>query len=415
MSPSPARAVGVIAGALVILGIGVYGPATLLGPLPAVAVEPAGAPAAVETTELPLPEVGQTAVALVADGDGEVITATEGAEPQAIGAVAKLVTVLVVLDGQPLPTDGAGGATLTVSPQDYTDYYDLEQAGARVVPVDPSEQWSQRDVVRAILLGSSNNHAMMLAKWAYGTIDGYTSAADLWLADHGFESLRVDDATGLSEDNVGTAAEVARLGAMLVANPTLQEILDRGATITVGEHRVPDNVNHLGEAGVRALSRSYTNTGWLSFVFAVDLSAEGGDGGRAVAASLGMPDYDTLDPAMTALADAMRASAAPLAVIPEGGVFATAVSAWGDESNLIATNPQTIPAFASAPGEPVVDVPEEFSTAGRGDRVGTVSVPLEDGELTSPLALEQAIREPGVFWRLLHPIQMIGAMFAENA
>ena len=40
---SPGRIVGIVVGALAILGVGVYGPAMLLGPLPAVdvRVEPA--------------------------------------------------------------------------------------------------------------------------------------------------------------------------------------------------------------------------------------------------------------------------------------------------------------------------------------------------------------------------------------
>ena len=56
---SPGRIIGIVIGAVAILGIGVYGPAMLLGPLPevSVALEPAAA-TATEVPALTLPQTG---------------------------------------------------------------------------------------------------------------------------------------------------------------------------------------------------------------------------------------------------------------------------------------------------------------------------------------------------------------------
>ena len=56
---SPGRIIGIVIGAVAILGIGVYGPAMLLGPLPEVSVslEPA-ATAAADVPALTLPQTG---------------------------------------------------------------------------------------------------------------------------------------------------------------------------------------------------------------------------------------------------------------------------------------------------------------------------------------------------------------------
>ena len=85
--------------------------------------------------------------------------------------------------------------------------------------VSPGEQWTERDVVRAVLLASSNNHADTLVRWAFGGVDPYVEAANAWLAEAGFTATRVDDATGLSGDNVGTAEELARLAAPRARRP----------------------------------------------------------------------------------------------------------------------------------------------------------------------------------------------------
>src|SRR5688500_8176597 len=113
MSLNPRRIVGIAVGAVVILGIGVYGPAMLLGPLPAVAVQldaaGAGATDSATATPISLPETGSSALALLAD-DGTAETLALGGDPAAlpIGGAAKLVTVLVTLDSLPLTDEGDG-------------------------------------------------------------------------------------------------------------------------------------------------------------------------------------------------------------------------------------------------------------------------------------------------------------------
>ena len=107
MSLSPRRIVGIAVGAIAILGIGVYGPAMLLGPLPDVRVQvdeaAVAASGATTATPIALPEAGASALARIAD-DGSVETLALGGDPAAvpIGGAAKLVAVLATLDALPL-------------------------------------------------------------------------------------------------------------------------------------------------------------------------------------------------------------------------------------------------------------------------------------------------------------------------
>src|SRR6478735_8144519 len=121
---SPGRIIGISVGAIAILGIGVYGPAMLLGPLPDVTVRTTSAAAApAEVSALTLPETGASASA----GDPAAVP---------IGGAAKLVTLLVTLDSLPLPADGAGPA-IPIGPEDYVDYLQYSGEGSRALPVSP--------------------------------------------------------------------------------------------------------------------------------------------------------------------------------------------------------------------------------------------------------------------------------------
>ena len=414
---SPGRIIGISVGALAILGIGVYGPAMLLGPLPDVTVRTTSAAAApAEVSTLTLPETGASAIAVVGD-DGTAETIASAGDPAAvpIGGAAKLVTLLVTLDSLPLPADGAGPA-IPIGPEDYVDYLRYSGEGSRALPVSPGETWTERDVVRAVLLASSNNHADTLVRWAFGSPDAYVEGANAWLAEQGFTATRVDDATGLSGDNVGTADELARLAALVLADDQLAAMLDDPEEAPPGARVVPDLVARADDGAVRAITRSFTDQAALSYVFTTELPAvEGVDGLRRITgAMLLMPDYETLDPAVTAAVDSAAAASAPVTVIAEGTPYARVVAPWGDEAELVASVSRTDAAWGEAPSEASVTV-DGFSTAPEGREVGRVSVATATGELASPLRLTGDIRDPGPVWRLTNPATVIGAFLAGQA
>lgn len=403
MSSSPGRTIGIVAGAIAILGVGVYAPAMLLGPLPEVQVVAAAPPAVQSPSSLALPGDGASAVARVAEEPIVLATAGDPA-PLPIGAAAKLVTVLVTSEALPFPADGAG-AELTIGPQDYSEYLQAEKDGTRTLPVSPGDRWSQRDVTRAVLLASSNNHADTLARWAFGSVDAYVERANGWLEEHGFETLRVADATGLSGDSVGTAEDVARLAALALAQPTIASIVD-GTTLPGGRD-IPLTVDHAGDDGVDAIVRGYTDQAGLVFVGRAPLGAAD-DAEDAVVAFVRMPDYETLDPAIAGFVQSIPAASAAVPVITEGGRYGEARAPWGERSALLAAGTREAGAWGAAPGDPELVV-EPFSTAAADRIVGEVRVPVAGETLSTGVRLETAIGDPGPMWRLLNPGAIIGA------
>lgn len=416
MSPSPGRVVGIAVGTLAILAVGVYGPAMLLGPLPAVdvRVDEASAAAPAAPASVALPADGASAVALIDDGgEAELVAAAADDAAAPIGGAAKLVTALVTVDSLPL-ADGTGGPDIPIGAEDYSTYLRYEREGSRVLQVSPGELWSERDVLRAVVLASSNNHADTLATWAYGSLDNYVREANGWLEEHGFADLRVADATGLSGENVGTATELTRLAAMVLADPALGPMFtgDEGP-LSADERRIPDVIAHLDGDDIRAMSRSYTDEAALSFVFTSEITVAD-EARRMVGAMTGVDDYETLDPAVLAAVESMQAASAPVEIIAAGTSYGEVESAWGDRAQLIAAAGRTDAAFGAAPDAATVDV-EPFTTAAAGRQVGTVTVRLGERDISSALELDGAIRDPGPIWRLTHPGELIGAFLDGNA
>jgi D-alanyl-D-alanine carboxypeptidase (penicillin-binding protein 5/6) len=408
------RAVGIVVGVFVILGVGLYGPATLVGPLPTASATIADSPAEAGVTGSPaLPETG--ASALVADGSSEVLAAAGITEAVPIGGSAKAITALVVLDSHPMEA-GSPGETITISREDYDGYVKYISESARAVPFITGETWTQREMLQATLIGSSNNHADALARWAFGSIDGYLEAADAWLAEHGFSSVELVDATGLDEGDVGTASDLARITALAFADPAIAEIMpDEGARLT-GNRRVENLSGYLPELGYLGLSRSYTDQAGICFLFALDVPVAAAAGSASDAADsvtlygalLREPDWDTVDTDLEALAASAAGTIRQTPVITEGQAFATYTTAWGDTAQAVARTTETRMLWVTAPLEYTVQT-EELSTGAAGRQVGSVTVSTPEGDVTVLLELDRRLGDPGPMWRLGNPVPVITA------
>jgi D-alanyl-D-alanine carboxypeptidase (penicillin-binding protein 5/6) len=403
-----ARGIGIFAGTVVILGVGVYGPATLLGPLPAASVsqmalndpEPATPPA--------LPTDGASAITLSATG---APFATAGsAEPLPMASITKTITALVILDKHPIAEDSPG-QTVPITSADYLSYIDYQEAGTRTVSVYTADSWTQREMFQAMLLGSSNNHADSLARWAFGSVDDYVAAANTWLAEQGLADTVVVDATGLSDESAGSAADLARLSALALETPAIATVLSEPVTGLPSRRGVTNTTTYMPESGVIGISRSYTDAAGICLQFGLEVQVEGaGEPLRVYGAFLGQPDWDALDAGMLALVKSAKAGVSALPVIEEGTPVVTFTSAWGDSARGIAGLSASAVRWGPATPEVTVDT-DPVTTAGAGTKVGSILVDDGSGtERTVSLKLDSSLHDPGVFWRLSHPGIVFGAL-----
>ena len=428
----PGRLIGILVGTLVILGVGVYGPATLLGPLPPAEVE-LSTPAAPVTASTPvMPVAGTSGILAITPLGGETddteTTDTDtaataetapalGVDPIATGggsdalpmaSVAKIITALVVLDAKPLAV-GEPGPAYSLVTADYQDYLDYTADGARTVIVFPGESWTQRELLQAMILGSSNNHADTLARWAFGSVDAYVTAANAWLAENDMPQTSVTDANGLLDSSTGTGADLARIAGLAATNPVIADIIANPASALVNQRGVSNTTAYLPELGITGISRSYTDAGGVCFLFTAAVTVDEQTFTFA-GGFIGEPDYDTLTADLTALMASATAGVSEVPVLTEGDAYASFTTAWGDTADAVVATPRTKFGWQAAEPTGAVVTLDDVKTGRAGSKVGRVTVDAFGETVTSTLELDDSLTDPGPGWRLLHPIPVISAL-----
>ena len=399
------RAVVIVVGVFVILGIGLYGPATLVGPLPPATASVDQAPAESAASGAPtVPSTGASAI--VVDGAGPVLASGGSTDAVPIGGAAKVITALVVLDAKPMEA-GAPGETITISAEDYQSYVKYISESARAVSFITGETWTQREMLQAMLLGSSNNHADSLARWAFGSMDGYLTAAQAWLTKNGLTSVSLVDATGLDEGDVGSATDLARISALAFADPAVSEIVRSDGAAVNGRRAVDNLARYAADEGYVGLSRSYTDQAGICFLFALDVTVDSGTQ-TLYGAFLREPDWDTIDADLTALSASAAATVKQTPVVTEGESFVTYTTPWGDTAHGVAKATESRMLWVTSPLTYTVDA-QPLTTGNKGQQVGTVTVGTPDGDITMMLVLDQRIGDPGPMWRLGNPVPVISA------
>ncbi|SFN53267.1 D-alanyl-D-alanine carboxypeptidase family protein [Mycetocola miduiensis] len=402
-----ARGIGILAGTVVILGAGLYGPATLLGPLPAASVSRIALDDPEPATPPVLPASGASAITL--NAIDAPFAAAGNTEPMPMASITKAITALVVLDRHPL-NENEPGPTVPITSDDYLSYIDYRDSGTRTVTVYTADAWTERDMLQAMLLSSSNNHADTLARWAFGSVDEYVVAANSWLAENDLADTVVVDATGLSDRSVGTAADLARLSALALETPAIASLLSEPVTGLPSRRGVDNTTTYMPENGVIGISRSYTDAAGICLQFGLDVKVEGVEGPlRVYGAFLGQPDWDTLDAGMLALVESAKAGVSARPAIAEGTPVVTLTTAWGDTARGVAgLSPDTLRWIRTTPSITVDTDP--VTTAGAGATIGSILVDDGSGtERTVPLKIDSAVYDPDFFWRLGHPAIVIDA------
>ncbi|WP_166998346.1 hypothetical protein [Paramicrobacterium fandaimingii] len=402
------RGFGIFAGVLVILAVGLYGPVTLLAPLPDadmsvhhVELDSTGTPPA-------LPEVGATAIADSAEGP--VLAQSGESEPVPMAGIAKVLMALVVLDAKPMTPEG-DGETVPITSRDFLRYNDYQDAGARAVTVYTDDTWSQRAVLQAVLLGSSNNHADTLAAWAFGSVDEYVDAATAWLDDAGLDDTSVVDATGLSADDVSTASDLSRLAALAMANPVIPTVLTQEVSGIAKTRGVENTTAYMADRGVTGISRSFTTQAGICLLFAATVTVDDAEY-TFYGALIRMPDWNSLDHAMDALMSSAEKGVHTGPVLPADTPVATFTTPWGEKATGVIGSSATATRWVS--GKPSVQVKTDgFALATQGDIVATATVSEGTSVVEIPVKIDSTIQSPDVLWKLGHPFTLIPAFFGQ--
>jgi serine-type D-Ala-D-Ala carboxypeptidase (penicillin-binding protein 5/6) len=397
------RRIAVFGGAAVALATAFYLPLTLLAPLSPIeaVVESYAPPAAVQPTVV-FPDYGASGVGAV--GYPGVLASAGSADALPIASISKIITALVVLDAHPLAL-GETGPDITFGDLDQ-QYYDAQLADGGVVEsVYAGQVMSQRNVLNVMLMESANNYAESLATWGYGTMEAFVAAANAWLAAEGLTATSIDEPTGVSPNNRSTVPDLIELGKLALADPVVAEIVAT-RMMDVPEVGTIENRNELlGLDGVDGIKTGTLDEAGSCLLFSQDHTV-GSTTVTIVGVVLGGPDHDTIDAAIRSLLAEVDAGFTEITLATAGEEFATYDTPWGDTAAAVAAHDASVAVWSATPVTLDTTV-DELSLADAGSEVGQLVFTIGTRTVTVPLRLSATIDDPGPWWRLTNPVELL--------
>lgn len=384
---------------VVVLTLAIYVPMTLLAPVKAVAATvdlPAIAPTSAAAPVWP--SYGASAVGAIGYPGATAQSGRTDAVPMA--SISKVVTALVVLQAKPLQP-GQAGPTITMSSADAALYGHYLALNGDVVRVQAGYQFSELDLLRLMLIKSANNYAGSLANWAFGSTSGYAAAAGSWLTAHGLTGIHVVEPTGIDPSNVGTAADLVKLGELALADPVIAPIVATTQAQLPNVGGIQNTNMLLGTDGVEGI-KTGTLDGWGANLLFASKQTIGATAVTIVGVVLGGADHPTIDRDIQTLIGSIASGFHELRLATAGQAFGSYTTAWGQHAEARAAKDLVVVVYGAVNPSPQVRA-ARITTAAKGADAGSVRFAIGASSATVALVLSSAITDPGAGWRLTHP------------
>jgi D-alanyl-D-alanine endopeptidase (penicillin-binding protein 7) len=148
------------------------------------------------------PKLKSSAVLIVDAETGEVLYDKNAAAVVPIASITKLMTAIVVLDAG-LPLD----ELVTITRDDLAN----TRSARTYTPLDRGMTLTRDDLLRLALMASENRAAAALGRTYPGGLEAFVQAMNETAAEFGMVDTRFVEPTGLSSENVSSAADLAKL------------------------------------------------------------------------------------------------------------------------------------------------------------------------------------------------------------
>jgi serine-type D-Ala-D-Ala carboxypeptidase (penicillin-binding protein 5/6) len=397
------RRAAVIGGLALLLGAGVYLPMTLLAPIGDTTAVIAPFTPPVETAPaLAFPGYGASAIGAV--GFTGTLATAGAADALPIASITKIITALVVLDAHPIGL-GETGPEITFTSKDVGFYNAALAKNGSVKTVRSGQVLTQRQIMELTLIASANNYAMSLATWAFGSEAAYVDAARAWLSAQGFTATTIVDATGLSPDDASTATELVAIAKLAIANPVIADITSTKSADEPGVGAIKNTNTLLGKDGVDGIKTGTLDEAGACLLFSADYDI-GESTVTVVGVVLGAADHETLASNIQTLLASVVPGFHEVTLVSKGDVFGSYSTAWNDSAELTATESSTVVTWSDTPIAALVEA-ERITLVDSGDDVGAVTFTVGEQTIVVPLEVDATIDDPGPWWRLTHPAEVL--------
>ncbi|WP_371594384.1 D-alanyl-D-alanine carboxypeptidase [Streptomyces virginiae] len=402
---------------ILLLLVGAGAGAQLLRPLPAPQLVAAETDRTIGGQfSVPWPAKGQGAVRV--SGSGDIGTFGEQ-KPVPTASVAKVMTAYVILKGHPL-RKADPGPDITIDAKTVADGNADHES--RVEGLTVGQKFSQQDVLKMLMIPSGNNAARLLARWDTGTDSEAAFVAKMNAAakELGMTNTTYTDPSGLDSGTVSTAVDQLKLAEAVMKDEVFRSIVALpNASIKGLSTRLENNNILLTSQGlsIRGIKTGSSTPAGGALMWAAYKSIDGKDQlilGTLMDQHVDGPDEDGGNSLKLVLANSktiiegVRTALASAPVIRKGDVVGHVDDGLGGRTPLVATKDLNV---IGVPGQQLKLSLKAGSGAGAGagplphtakagSEVAVLTVGSGEGARSVPVAVEDALVEPGFGTRL---------------
>ncbi len=322
-----------------------------------------------------------------------------------IASITKLITVLVGLEAAPVEA-GTDGPSYTLTEADAALVDEVLAQDGTFAPAPVGLTLTTRQILDLTLVPSANNYAISYARWVFGSDEAFLAAAHDWLARNGLATVHIQEAAGLSDNNVASTADIVRLARIALSNPLVAEIVSQSQIEIAGLGEITTTNRLLGDPGVVGVKTGTTFPEGYSLV-AAKHEIFGERDLIAIAVTMDRPDGDARAGDTRAALAAMATTGQQVQLAEQGARIGTAVTWTGAK----------VPLLVAADLATVLVPPETASRSielsqvaigPKGTKVGEIQATMPTGEQTIEIITGAKIEEPGFGWRFTHPGELLG-------
>ncbi|HZV49185.1 MAG TPA: D-alanyl-D-alanine carboxypeptidase [Candidatus Dormibacteraeota bacterium] len=351
--------------------------------------------------DVPWPDQGQAAVGAAVGGQGSgVLAASPNPTPQPTGSVAKVMTALVVLEEKPLQV-GEQGPTIRVTEEDVQDYRQMLAQEQSVVPVVAGEALTEYQALQGLLLPSANNFALMLARWASGSLQQHLDRMTAEARRLGMMQTTFADASGFSPETRSTPSDLIRLGEAAMQNPVIARIVAQPQAV-LPVAGVVYNVNAvLGQDGIVGIKTGNTPEAGGCYLFA---ATDRLDDGREILLFGAVQGMETLRDAFVAaeaLLRVMRLTLEIRHIVHRYQVVGHYQAPWGASTDLVVTRDVDLALWPGADVSVTLHARPISPPVPRGATVGSLHLTVGGSSYDIPVVTVRAVPGPGIPARLV--------------
>ncbi|MFC8586684.1 D-alanyl-D-alanine carboxypeptidase family protein, partial [Streptomyces sp. NPDC057217] len=385
---------------LVLLLLIVFAIAQMVRPLPAPALTLSAAPTyTFEGGELKMPWPGEGQGAVEVEGVGSM-GAYGPQKPAPIASVTKTMTAYVILRDHPLRGKQNG-------PEIEIDKKAADQGKAEhesTAAVQEGQTYSQKELLQLLMIPSANNVARLLARWDAGSEAAFVEKMNAAAKELGMTQSTYTDPSGLLDSTVSTPKDQLKLAKAVMQYDVFREIVNTpNVTIDGLPKRIENNNSILLKPGVGGIKTGSSTPAGGNLLWSANTVVDGQNRrilgivmGAKNAQYLGQKLQLSIDYSYELIKRAQK-DVTSAAVVRKGQVLGHVDDGLGGKTPVVATKE------LKAVGWPGLKVELDLTDGGKavphsgkaGDVVGQVSIGTGAGRVSSPVALQTDLVEPG--------------------